>query len=448
MKRLLSCLTACAVFLFGALPCYAMPSLTPPHLVASMDELLAWYGGLSGNALQECIVTNPIKSTGEITLGSTPCRVNITFVGGLHIPASARLIVDNPSLVLMGSPPAITVEPDGILHIRRWNALVAQALPPGGIVVQAGGALLTEAGITIPGGVVIDDNPPPNTLPPPIPETPDQTPNPELPNETAPTEETLSITGEVLKVSAQSVLLAMVTLPRVDPTHIKTIIIERSADTQEWKTEYIFRWDEDALSFTSNETSEFGKMMSKTRNDGIKTDFKYLARLSGSPFYLRVSTTKADGSKVVSDAIQLTEPPVGQYPGSEDYEDSGGNRGGGGQGITDREEQKETATSRPGKIESSSPQSTPHTYDTTESISELPIFTTTPQKVSFAYQSAAQSTEQTALPEQEIITEQSGQAVSMQNKPLSSFMRNWLIFTVTLVLSSVIWIFTIKRKKA
>lgn len=363
-------LLAITLLLFGTVPCQAMTAGQPQEIF-SMRELLAWYHGLTGTALQECGVTVPAVCEGEAVLEATSCRVDITFINGLLIPSDTKLTVDNPNLVLMGPPPVIVVEKGGVLHIQRLNALSCEAMPPGGIVVEKGGMLLLENGVTLPDGVVQNHNPPSNILPPvidPEPETP--TPKPEPPSEPEPMPdpepeppdaipeepppvEKLPLQGAVLKVTEKGVLSARLTVPFVDPLTIESVTIERSRDSLTWSTEYVFRWNENGQEFQV-ENRQFGILGSKNRSDRSKTDFTYLAMLSGDSFFLRVTVTGVDGTKAVSDPIQMTEPLAGQYQGNDDYEDNEGNRGGGGQGTSDRETQKEAASSGGGSLPATS----------------------------------------------------------------------------------------------
>lgn len=370
-------LLAITFLLFGTLPCQAMTAEQPQE-VSSMRELLTWYHELTGTGLQECGVTAPAVCSGEVVLEPTSCRVDIIFINGLHIPSGSKLTVDNPNLVLMGPPPVIVVEKGGVLQIRRLNALSGEAMPTGAIVVEKGGTLLLENGVTLPDGVVQNQNPPPNILPPIVePETetptgetetsavPETAPNPQpdasdkLENDVdeKPPAEKPSLQGSVLKVTEKGVLSARLTVPFVDPLITESVTIERSRDSLTWNAEYVFRWNKDDQEFQS-ENGQFGILGSKNRSDRSKTDFQYLAKLSGAPFYLRVTVTGADGTKTVSNPIQLTEPPVGQYQGSDDYEDNEGNRGGGGQGTSDREAQKEAASSGGGSLPATSKEKT------------------------------------------------------------------------------------------
>lgn len=493
MKRrlmyLIQCLLFVSLLLFAGIPCQAM-TISKPKKINSMEELLTWYSGLSGTTLQECGVMQPIACKGEIYLEETACRADITLLGGLSVPSGARLTIDNPNLVMMGPPPVITVEPGGVLCIGRLHPLVLQAMPQGGIVVQAGGALLMENEFTFADGVVIDQNPPPNTILPPVATpspSPDETPLPSpspgetpspspLPGETplpsppgatpsplppavkpSPTpemptvEETLTLRGEVLKVTVNRKLFAILTIPRVDPVLTQTITIERSTDLQTWDTKYNFHWNEDGLDFRSEQTGEFGSICGRNRSDGSKTDFQYLGRLSGKPFYLRVILTGTDGQQTVSDAIRLTEPPVGQYSGSEDYEFYDGNRGGGGQGVTEREVQRQPEASSSGSTVTVRPQVTTHASAETGSV-QAPA---TPTPAPEAYTPTASDTEVRAAVDaedavrlaQESTAEQSAQTVSEQRKLPDGFGRTEPAIAATFALCGGIGIIITKRKK-
>lgn len=362
-------LFAIVLLLSGAVPCQAM-IMKPPKEVSSMGELLTWYHGLTGTTFQECVVTAPAICTGEVVLAPTSCRVDIVFLKGLHVPSGMKLTVDNPNLVLMGPPPAIVVEPGGTLQISRMNPLTDAAMPQGGIMVKKGGTLLVETGITLPDGLVENQNPPPNILPPIVNPKPPESelpadepeppagPEPPAPKPPEPIEpekpgdgtgatypaEKLSLYGEVLKVTEKDVLFALLTVPFVDPLLTESVTIERSRDAQTWHTEYLFRWNENGQDYQA-ENEQLGILCSHNRIDRSKTDFSYLSMLSGAPFYLRITLTGVDGTIAVSNPIYLTELPVGQYLGNEDYENNEGNRGGGGQGTSDREPLKEAAAS-------------------------------------------------------------------------------------------------------
>lgn len=459
MKRrwmnLIRCLLVVCLLLFGTIPCHAMVPINP-QMISSMEELLAWYAGLSGTAPQECGVTQPVVCKGEIYLEETTCRADITLLGGLRVPSGAWLTLDNPNLVVMGPSSAITVEPGGVLCVKRLHPLVAQAMPQGGIVVQAGGMLLLQNESMFAHGVVVDHNAPPNTILPPDTTPPATTPSPETP----PVEEKLTLKGEVLKVSAQGSLLAILTLPRVDPALTKNIAVERSTDLEAWETKYNFRWNEEGKDFRSEDDGEFGSMCGRNRSDGSKTDFKYLARLSGEPFYLRVILTGTDGQQTVSNAIRLAEPSAGNHPGSEDYEFHDGNRGGGGQGVTDREDQKQPEVSGSDNALTAEPQlptkASPGKEKAEVSLAPTPApqgyaltaQANAPVAQNTAAQHSAMGAEETVRPAQASLSGQPEQSSSEKPKSPNSSVRNTLVIAATLALCGAMWIVTIKRKKS
>lgn len=362
------CLILLPALLFAlAVPCVAAQAPVS-HLVSTMEELLARYPGAEDPATAHTYFgMQPLLCSSDMVLGPTKGEVKLMAMQGLWVRGTAVLTLDNPNLVVIGPPPFIIVEPGATLRILRWSPWMIgeEAYTHGVIRVEEGGILQVADGVELPGDMVEyvrtppDSNAPltpePEPEPPPEP-NPEPEPEPNPPPEVQP-EPITNLWGEVRKVMNGKLTYTM-TLPRLSMDEVGSITIARSTDGVDWAVRDTFVWDEERAYFTAGMDSDSAIQFGEKN-----TYITYVEETDYRDFYLRL-TLEGSRHAGVTNVVKVSVP-AGAGPGESvkppaagNYEDSGGNQGGGGQGESDRTGQqtpKPTPEPTPGDIPTPTP---------------------------------------------------------------------------------------------
>ena len=135
-----------------------MPQHTAPASWA--DFLKRYQEGAGTGEFREYAARETLVFGESVVLVETVGRVDLVALAGLRVGAGAVLTIDNPNLVVVGPPPAITVKAGGTLKLVRFRELMLEALPPGGILIEAGGRIELGPGVLLPSSLLDDRNSP------------------------------------------------------------------------------------------------------------------------------------------------------------------------------------------------------------------------------------------------------------------------------------------------
>lgn len=314
----------------------------PPVDVAGIDAFRAWYGnGGSCTLTAELVVADTLHLNAEKGGDINGQDYAIRVLSGGH------LIVDTVNTTIFGvhadESPLIYVEAGGSLTMTQgqlfgiWGDYTAKT-----IVLESGATLNWGEDFHVEGGVWIGDarQSKPGTEPP---TEPEPEPSPEPSPESSPITD---LWGEVRKVQGGKVRFYM-TLPRLEMKAVAAIRVERSADGEQWEERDVFLWNEDRGYLDAGVDS------SASIQFGVEhTYISYVETTDYQDFYLRLYV-EGTPYKGFSNAVKV-EIPANARPGEDvkppitgDYEDNEGNRGGGGQGESEREKPEITPQPTP-----------------------------------------------------------------------------------------------------
>lgn len=327
-------LLACVLWL---LACAAGAAGRPEFTrVASWEEFVAWYGADAvSEGLRDCLITQSIELKADLELGAGAGRVNISSFDPITVPAGVTLIIDNPELVWMAP-----MNVKGTLQLLDWSDRSYEATPAGWIVIEQGGALETAEKLTLPQGWITDNTAGSGGTGP---DTPDpDSPDPDQPDPSQPGDGPSALFAEVIKVTEDGFLVGRLTIDLVQPT-AQEIVIERMDDARQWQPEYRFTWNESFGSFDSYNGEDARTWLSSWNDEEKqKTVLEYWSAVSQTAIALRVTVTLEDGTQHQTQPFELPppeDPPSEEpyYPPTQDdYDGSGGNRGGVMQGKAER----------------------------------------------------------------------------------------------------------------
>ncbi|NCB62710.1 MAG: hypothetical protein EOM52_03705 [Clostridia bacterium] len=305
------------------LPGRAMPNpVFDP--IAGLDSLLAWYSGkgVECELTADLIIDRPVVLDREAFAG-----INIPGYS-IYITAQGSLTLDSQNLAIAPDcSSVITVESGGELHLLSGGIYGACDST---VILLRPGAIFEQTGDFYLDGLVqrelSGDN---GTLPPDPTPTPTPTPGPE----TAPITD---LQGEIRKVANGAIMVYLI-LPCL-PMEVTIVTLERSTDREDWTSVCSYAWD--AEMNYPNCVNSGGCNMKLGENHVY---ISHQDEAQSQPFYLRVDVSGPDYAGISNEV--LIKLPDGVSPGDNtkppaenDYEDSGGTRGGAGQGKFERVE--------------------------------------------------------------------------------------------------------------
>lgn len=344
-------LAAIAIFVFLGNPLGISASINKvPAAVGNLQELQDWYQDNTARPAENCRLTEELVIDRPVTLGAASGRKNIGAIAyNIRIAAGGNLVIDNPLTSIMALGGTIVVEAGGRLELIR-GAVYPGTQPPtilvrqGGALIYSGDFLLDAVSISWEGKEENPGEEPDNSIKPPdndggedvSPDTgnsgdgPDSTENPPQSPTPGPVSD---LSGRVVSISSIGITMIQLAFSAV-PEDVSAVYVHYSNDGMHYKKG---TWEkrEDDGDFIPCEN--FQELPGGVAGGEGTTYLVYRTESRADRLWLKL---EIEGSvkQGMSNVIVLERKAGAQSNPEDTWEDGSmdGNRGGGGQGTSER----------------------------------------------------------------------------------------------------------------